>query len=182
MTMPSGKPSTKEQFEPVYAHQAMIVAYCRRRGSRDPEGLAAEAMAIAWRRVEALDVDHCLPWLINTARNLLYEEYRSQQRSQPMDPESFAAVDSRHEPEFEIESLDPEIDRALASLCPDDREALLLVAWEDLTPSGAAESLGIRPATFRVRLHRARRRFKKALDAAPVKTVSPSNHPLEEKA
>jgi RNA polymerase sigma-70 factor, ECF subfamily len=47
-----------------------------------------------------------------------------------------------------------------------DREALLLVAWEDLTPTQAAHSLGINPTAFRVRLLRARRRFQTKLDEA----------------
>lgn len=175
---------TMGDFDSVYRHQPMVLAYLRRRGSFDPEGLAAETMAIAWRRRDRLDPRECRPWLIATARNLLFEEYRSRRRSRPMDPGSIAEADPRLEPEFEfeIESLDPEIDRALASLTPEDREALLLVAWEDLTPAGAAASLGIRPATFRVRLHRARRRFKKSLEGLPPRSPSPSPQPLEEKA
>lgn len=174
--------SRKGRFEAVFVHRTMVAGYCQRRGSRDPEGIAAETMAIAWRRLDDLNVHNCRPWLIATARNLLFEEYRSRRRSQPMDPESLAAVDPRREPEFEIESLDPEIDRALASLSPADREALLLVAWEDLTSSGAAASLGISPTAFRVRLHRARSRFRKSLDALPPQTPLPANRPLEDKA
>ena len=61
--------------------------------------------------------------------------------------------------------LDPELEAALATLSATDREALLLVAWEDLTPGAAAASLGISPAAFRVRLHRARRRVLHELGA-----------------
>ncbi len=80
----------------------------------------------------------------------------------PVDP-STIEIATEQVPDFIVDSLSPDIDRALASLEPLDREALLLVAWEELTPKEAAESLGIRPATFRVRLHRARRRFEEAL-------------------
>jgi RNA polymerase sigma-70 factor (ECF subfamily) len=45
---------------------------------------------------------------------------------------------------------------ALRALPPDDREVLLLVAWEELTPSEAAAVLGIPAGTARSRLHRAR--------------------------
>jgi RNA polymerase sigma-70 factor (ECF subfamily) len=54
----------------------------------------------------------------------------------------------------------------LRSLSPLDREALLLVAWEDLTPAQAARSLGIKPTAFRVRLLRARRRLKAKLNSS----------------
>jgi RNA polymerase sigma-70 factor (ECF subfamily) len=45
---------------------------------------------------------------------------------------------------------------ALIALSDDEREILLLVAWEELTPSQAAAVLGISPETARTRLHRAR--------------------------
>jgi DNA-directed RNA polymerase specialized sigma24 family protein len=48
----------------------------------------------------------------------------------------------------------------LNALRPEDREMLLLVAWEGLTPSEAAITLGIPAGTARWRLHRARRIFR----------------------
>lgn len=180
--MPAAPNPDQGQFDLVYQHEPAIVAYCRRRGSRDPEGLAAETMTIAWRRIADLNTSDCRPWLIATARNLLLEEYRSHRGSYTMDPESFALVDPRHEPAFEVESLDPQIDRSLAALSPADREVLLLVAWEDLTPAQAARSLGIRPSAFRVRLHRARWRFKKAFENPSYEQSSPSSIPAEEKS
>jgi RNA polymerase sigma-70 factor (ECF subfamily) len=53
---------------------------------------------------------------------------------------------------------------ALERLRPKDREVLLLIGWDGLTPTQAAKSLGISAAGFRVRLHRARRRFERFLD------------------
>jgi DNA-directed RNA polymerase specialized sigma24 family protein len=69
-------------------------------------------------------------------------------------------------PEPPILELDPELEVALRTLSESDREALLLIAWEDLTPSAAAASLGISAAAFRVRLHRARRRLLYELGTA----------------
>jgi len=71
--------------------------------------------------------------------------------------------------------LDAELELALRSLSVQDREALLLVAWEDLTPAGAAASLGISPAAFRVRLHRARRRLVYELEARARRTQPVDN-------
>jgi len=67
-------------------------------------------------------------------------------------------------PAPELHDLDPQLDAALRSLSPADREALLLVAWEDLAPTQAARVLGLKPTAFRVRLLRARRRLRAALD------------------
>jgi RNA polymerase sigma-70 factor (ECF subfamily) len=114
-------------------------------------------MSIAWRRLDELDVGDCRSWLLATARNLLYAEYRGD-FDQPVDPASLDEARA-FTPDYLVNSLDADIDRALAALDPNDREALILVSWDELTPKEAAASLGIKPSAFRVRLHRARRRF-----------------------
>lgn len=149
----------------MFSHYGLIAGFASRRGSRDPDGIAAETMTIAWRRLDVIDPNHCRPWLLATARNLLMAEYRST-NSDPVDPASLEQTGSPVN-DFPVDSLDPAIDRVLTALDPIDREALLLVAWDELSPKEAAESLGIRPATFRVRLHRARNKFTALLEPAP---------------
>lgn len=58
---------------------------------------------------------------------------------------------------------DPVLVAALTCLSESDRELLLLIAWDGLSPAEAATVLGIKPATARVRLLRARRRLTQAL-------------------
>jgi RNA polymerase sigma-70 factor (ECF subfamily) len=53
----------------------------------------------------------------------------------------------------------------LHELAPAEREALRLTEWERLTPAEAARVTGCSAATFRVRLHRARRHFAAHLAA-----------------
>jgi DNA-directed RNA polymerase specialized sigma24 family protein len=67
----------------------------------------------------------------------------------------------------------------LRSLSYVDQEALLLVAWEDLTPSQAAHSLGINAAAFRVRLLRARRRLRDKLQEVSAARRSEPNGNLD---
>ena len=148
------------RFRRVFAHLQPVADYAARRGSPDPEAIAAETMAIAWRRLDRVPVDDPRPWLFVTARNLLMAERRKSSRRSQADralarPDAVPAV----------ESADPAVTRALRALPERDREALLLVAWEDLTPARAAEALGIAPVAFRVRLLRARRRFARSLAA-----------------
>ncbi len=57
--------------------------------------------------------------------------------------------------------------RALARLAPGDRDVLLLVTWESLTPAEAAVALGIPSGTARSRLHRARTVMRQLLGADP---------------
>jgi RNA polymerase sigma factor (sigma-70 family) len=158
MTTDTDRRPPEARFREVFAHLGAVTAYARRRGSHDADGIAAEAMSIAWRRLADVPRDDPLPWLYATARNLLLAERRAARRNDA--PGSVAPS----VPAPELEELDPQLDRALRSLAPTDREALLLVAWEDLAPAQAARALGLNPTAFRVRLLRARRRLRAALD------------------
>jgi RNA polymerase sigma factor (sigma-70 family) len=157
MTSDTDRRPAEERFREVFAHLGAVTAYARRRGSRDADAIAAEAMSIAWRRLADVPRDDPLPWLYATARNLLLAERRTESRTA-------AASSEPSVPAPELQELDPQLDRALRSLGPADREALLLVAWEDLAPAQAARVLGVKPTAFRVRLLRARRRLRAALD------------------
>ena len=158
MTSDTDRRTAEERFREIFAHLGAVTAYARRRGSRDADGIAAETMSIAWRRLADVPRDEPLPWLYATARNLLLNERRTASRS------TTAEVPEPSVPAEELRGLDPQLDRALRSLCPADREALLLVAWEGLEPTQAARALGLKPTAFRVRLLRARRRFRAALE------------------
>ena len=59
--------------------------------------------------------------------------------------------------------------RALGTLSTDDREALLIIAWDGLTAAQAAQVMGCSTATFNVRLHRARKRLEAAADETAVR-------------
>ena len=148
------------RFQAVFSHLGAVTAYARRRGSPDADAVAAETMTIAWRRLADVPQDDPLPWLYATARNLvLADARRRSRRSVLREPEQTAPAPDLHE-------LDQQLEQALRSLRPLDREALLLIAWEDLTPSQAARSLGLNATAFRVRLLRARKRLRASLDAA----------------
>ncbi len=148
--------AAEERFAEVFAHVDLIADYARRRRASDPEGIAAEVMAIAWRRLADVPADDARPWLIVTARNLMLSDWRKQ-RADGREPRG-GLPEVAYGPAPRVE-LDPELESALMRLSPIDREAILLVAWEDLTPQAAAAALGISRAAFRVRLHRARRRL-----------------------
>jgi RNA polymerase sigma-70 factor, ECF subfamily len=158
----------EQRFALVFAHLGAVAAYARRRGSSDADGIAAEVMAIAWRRLASVPTDDARPWLYATTRNLVFAEARRAARSgRDVVPEVGAAP--------ELSELDPELAAALRELSPLDREALLLVAWEDLTPTQAARALRINPTAFRVRLLRARRRLRARLEEPPNGT-QPDQH------
>jgi RNA polymerase sigma-70 factor, ECF subfamily len=158
--------TSETDYRAVFSHLGAVTNYARRRGSADGEALAAEVMAIAWRRFEDVPRDDPRPWLYATARNLLLEEARKRRRGSPL-AEADALV-----PAPELDEIDPELRRALLELSTSDREALLLIAWEDLTPAQAAQALGINATAFRVRLLRARRRLRARLEEGAAADVA----------
>lgn len=154
-------PTAEARFGEVFVHLPEVIAYARRRGCRDPEAVGAEVLTIAWRKLADVPAGDARPWLFATARNLLLAEWRKASTADGRDriPEMV------REAEPEVQILDPKLERCLRALSVRDREALLLVAWEDLTPAHAARSLGVSQAAFRVRLHRSRKRLRRLLEA-----------------
>ena len=142
MTLEVDRQAAEERFRTVFVHLGAVTGYARRRGSKDADALAADVMTIAWRRLADVPADDPLPWLYGTARNLVLAEARLSAR---------AAGSSIHAPEpgrcgTRAGQLDPELGSgdALAFPTPTGRR-LLLVAWEDLTPSQAAQSARHQP-------------------------------------
>jgi RNA polymerase sigma factor (sigma-70 family) len=161
------KHEDERRFREVFSNLGRVTAYASRRGSRDPDAIAAEAMTIAWRRLPDVPRDDPLPWLYATAQNLLKAERRKTATREQIAAAGDAPTTAASPVVCE---LDHQLGRALAGLSHSDRELVLLIAWEDLTPAQAARSLGINPVACRVRLHRARRRLMAALSASPLQS------------
>jgi RNA polymerase sigma-70 factor, ECF subfamily len=170
-----GSGSPQARFEAVYAaHNAAVRTYVRRRvDSQDADDVVADVFVVAWRRLRDVPED-ALPWLLGVARRVMANRWRGATRA--------AALRDRML--FERPSLAPSASmspepaqtvlRALSVMREKDRETLLLVAWEALTPAQAATVLGISANTFSARLSRARRRFERAL--AAESTPSETEH------
>lgn len=139
----------------------------------------ADAFAVAVRRQGDLPEDdtEVLPWLIGTVRHLAANQRRRRRtreehwRAAVRDFWHLSTVDA---PDDAIADRDACIE-ALAALSTDDRELLLLIAWEGLTPAQAAELLGIRPNTLSARLTRARRRLRGELTTRTTEANSAFN-------
>jgi RNA polymerase sigma-70 factor, ECF subfamily len=170
----------EDRFRRVFAHLAKVSDYARRRGSVDAEGVAAETMTIAWRRLDDVPTDDPRPWLYATARNLLYAEHRKKPPLTDVTRQELESIPEKAHLSAEVYALDSQVACALRALSQADREALLLVAWEDPSPRLAAAALGITPVAFRVRFHRARRRFIRAVAEHP--SSSSINEPRMERA
>ncbi|MGH8961319.1 MAG: RNA polymerase sigma factor [Jatrophihabitantaceae bacterium] len=147
-------------------HAGAVYRYLARRvGQSVAEDLLSEVFLAAMdarMRVVPHASGSALPWLYGIAGNVLRAHLRRTTRregtghDQTMD---WDAVDSR----VDAEAKRAQLRAALGQLTPGERELLLLVAWEGLTPAEAARALGINQVAARSRLHRARQRAQQSL-------------------
>lgn len=155
--------------ELVSLHGARIHAYLYRRASRDADDLLCEVWLAAFEGRHRYDPSkgEVAAWLFGIARNVLLASLRGRRRTEIVatvedtHDDQWAAVDRR----LDAAGLAPAVRAAVAALSPEEREVLLLVAWEQLSPTETAAVLGIPPGTARSRLHRARSRITESWPA-----------------
>lgn len=147
------------------AHHDAVLAYARRRtGPDEARDVVAETFLVAWRRIDRAP-EEPLPWLLGVARRTLANGRRAARRADGL-AARIAAQPTAPAPDPAAVLGGGPLLGALATLREADREALLLVSWEDLSPHDAAIAAGCSQAAFRVRLHRARRRLAAAMNGA----------------
>ena len=152
----------QERFERIYqAHYAGVLAYALRRAPRPvADDVVAETFLVAWRRLDDVP-DDAAPWLYGVARRVLANERRASARRLALTERLRSAP--RPAPADAGAGV---LAAALEHLTKREREALTLVAWEGLTAAQASRAAGCSHAAMRVRLHRARRRLARALEAS----------------
>lgn len=157
---------TPEAFEPLVGrHSAALHAYLARRAPTASDDLLAEVwlQAFASRRSFRPGRGTARTWLFGIARHVLSAHWRASVpppghgEGDAADP--WQAVDQR----LDAASVAPALRRCLAALPAVERELLLLVCWEQLSPTEAAAVLGIPAGTARSRMHRARNRMRELL-------------------
>jgi RNA polymerase sigma factor (sigma-70 family) len=168
----SGGPSLERtRFERCFRdHYANVLAFSMRRisGRETAEDAVAETFAVAWRRRERIP-DPALPWLYAIALRVIANQYRSSRRRRNLDArlthEAGTGVTGDNDITASLDRRDA-FSTAFGLLSEAEREVLRLIAWEGLDMRDAARVLGCSAGAFRVRLHRARRKLAKQLEAA----------------
>jgi RNA polymerase sigma-70 factor, ECF subfamily len=155
-----------DRFDDFYSAQfADVWRFARRRTetSEDADDVVAETFVVAWRRRADIPADGARLWLFGVARNVLANHRRETRRRDRL----HLRILAEDPPPAEYQDAEPgggELWQALAALPPDDRELLLLRAWDRLGASDIATLLGISAATVSSRLHKARRRLDRELE------------------
>ena len=125
--------------------------------THDAEDVVAAAFFELWRKRRSVRVvaGSVLPWLLVTAVNLSRNAHRSTARYRRL-----LATLPRDERQAEREHVSDRLADSLQRLSTIDGALFVLTALEDMPINEAAATVGLKPATARVRLHRARVRLQ----------------------
>jgi RNA polymerase sigma-70 factor (ECF subfamily) len=127
-----------------------------------------EVFLVLWRRRQVLPqpLSERRAWAFGVAHKVLKSHYKEAVRRSVLTESlrSSLLVAARENPAALVES---ELGDALAALRTDDRELVLLVAWEGFSLVDAARVLGIRSEAARARYSRARKRLRASLVQVP---------------
>ena len=132
----------------------------------DLDDLVEETLLVVWRRIDSVPEEAELPWMIGVARNVLRNARRSQYRRTNFESTLPAAPDDPSAEDLVI--ADASVRDALISLNDDDREVLMLNAWDGLDTHALGVALSITTNAAAVRLSRAQARFRERFAAAQV--------------
>src|SRR6476646_932431 len=144
-----------------------ILAYALRRveGPEDAGDVVAETFLVAWRRLDEVPVDDGgRLWLYAVARRVIANLHRSERRRTRLGERLAESLRTELATQPPPAGEAAEVLRAMGELGDDDRELLLLVSWEELSPGEASKVLEISSLAARSRLHRARRRLRDLLE------------------
>ena len=159
-----GRELAQVHFTRLYReHGRAILAYALRRveDREDAADVVAETFLVAWRRLDEVPPGSgARLWLYTVARHVVANLHRTDRRRTRLGrrlAETLRTELATHRPPGGEAA---EVLRAMAGLGEEDRELLLLVSWEGLSPSEAAKVLEVSALAARSRLHRARRRLR----------------------
>jgi len=150
--------------------RAFAISLC---GSRDrADDLVQEALVKAWNHLDSFEQGTNLKaWLFTILRNAYFSELRKTKR-EVADSEGQLAAKLSVPPEQQghLDLLD--LNRALAKLPPDQREALILVGAEGFSYEDAANISGCAVGTVKSRVNRARSRLNELMSTTPPEQKS----------
>jgi RNA polymerase sigma-70 factor (ECF subfamily) len=140
-----------------------LLAYFLRRldNREDAADCLSETLLVLWRRHRALpgDTDGARAWAFGAAKRVLANHRRGRIRHSTLADRlraELAIAPAADGPAIEVRE-------ALAALVENDRELVILIAWDGFGVAEAGALLGLKPDASRVRYYRARMRLRELL-------------------
>jgi RNA polymerase sigma-70 factor (ECF subfamily) len=160
--IPSWTELVEEHADSVYR-----LAYRLSGDRQDAEDLTQDTFMRAFRSLKSYRPGTFSGWLHRITTNLFLDmvRHRGTIRMEAL-PEDYDRVEgTRVGPEraFEMNNLDPALERALDDLSPEFRVAVILCDGLDMTYEEIADTLGLKMGTVRSRIHRARTQLRAGL-------------------
>jgi len=161
--MPTWAELVAEHADGVYR-----LAYRLSGDPQDAEDLTQDTFMRAFRSLKMYRPGTFSGWLHRITTNLFLDmvRHRATIRMEAL-PENYDRVEgTRSGPEhaFEMNNLDPALQRALDDLSPEFRVAVVLCDGLDMTYEEIADTLGLKMGTVRSRIHRARTQLRQSLE------------------
>lgn len=173
-----------DRFEVLFQRHAPRIAryVVRRLGQHAADDIVAETFLVAFRRRKSYDLScaDARPWLYGIATNLIGRHRRDEIRLYRALARTGADLvtapfTDRVDERVSASAAGPRLAWALAGLPAAYRDALLLVAWGDLSYEEAATALGVPKGTVRSRISRARAALRRSLgDEGPSTSTEES--------
>ena len=165
-----GSPQDDRFRRLVHEHSPAVGNYLRRRlhplTTADLDDLVEETLFVVWRRLDDVPSEAELPWMIGVARNVLRNARRSHYRRTNFESTLSEPAGAPSAEDFVI--ADSGVRDALVALNDDDREILMLNAWDGLDTHALGLALSITTNAAAVRLTRAQARFRERFAATQV--------------
>jgi RNA polymerase sigma-70 factor (ECF subfamily) len=138
------------------------------RTDADAEDAVQDAVVAAWRNWQQLeDVNKFDAWFARILVNRCRDRLRSMERTRTTDLSNELHGSSR---EFEQAEGRIDLGRAFEALNPDQRVAVVLRYWSDLSLEEIARRTSVPEGTVKSRLHHALERLRAELDRAEATT------------
>jgi RNA polymerase sigma-70 factor (ECF subfamily) len=165
-------------------HAPLLQRYVTRRlGPQAAEDVVNEVFLVAFRQRRSYDLARtdARPWLYGIATNLVGRHRRGEVRAlralsaTGVDPVTEGFAD-RSDARVVASANSRRLAAALATLKAPFRDALLLVAWADLTYEETAAALGVPVGTVRSRVSRARSTMRAALGGVDPTSIDEEHY------
>lgn len=140
-----------------------LARYLRRRTSaQDADDVMGDVLLTLWRRLDAVPDAAPLPWCYGVARRALANHRRAHRRRLQLVAKLEAQPPLAVGREGSADH--PELAAALGELSADDRELIVLWAWEGLEPREIAVVLGLTANAVSLRLTRIKKKLLRQLE------------------
>ncbi len=175
-------PPTWEQVVEEHSARVYRLAYRLTGNVHDAEDLTQDVFIRVFRSLHTFRPGTFEGWLHRITTNVFLDKMRRKQRIRfdALSDESAARLPSREigpEQSYADTHFDDDVQRALDSLAPDFRAAVVLCDIEGLSYEEIAATLDIKLGTVRSRIHRGRSQLREALAhrAPEVRATSASS-------